>query len=185
MVIKIIYISKNTSMRCRASLRFTVTCHFGHRTCNSEPILLKIVSKDAHFLGVYYGMLNRFEPVFIGPVRGGFYRFLFSKGSNCNRSGPVQIGSVRSGFGLFPVHRTGPSNTSGCVLCKIEKTGPMNRLQPVLKATGCSRDTPKESAHFEPNLKRIGPKLLELWPKRYVMTKSDLEPHLIIAFFEF
>ena len=112
MVIKIIYISKNTSMRCRASLRFTVTYHFGHRTCNSEPILLKIVSKDAHFLGVYYGMLNRFEPVFIGPVRGGFYRFLFSKGSNCNRSGPVQIGSVRSGFGLFPVHRTGPSNTT-------------------------------------------------------------------------
>src|ERR1700721_1353974 len=111
MVIKIIYISKNTCMRCRASLRFTVTYHFGHRTCNSEPILLKIVSKDAHFLGVYYGMLNRFEPVFIGPVRGGFYRFLFSKGSNCNRSGPVQIGSVRSGFGLFPVHRTGPSNT--------------------------------------------------------------------------
>ena len=100
-------------MRCRASLRFTVTYHFGHRTCNSEPILLKIVSKDAHFLGVYYGMLNRFEPVFIGPVRGGFYRFLFSKGSNCNRSGPVQIGSVRSGFGLFPVHRTGPSNTNG------------------------------------------------------------------------
>ena len=110
-MIKFIYISKNTSMRCRASLSFTVTYHFGHITCNSEPILLKIVSKDAHFLGVYYGMLNRFEPVFIGPVRGGFYRFFFFKRFELNRSGPVQIGSVRSGFSLFPVHRTGPSNT--------------------------------------------------------------------------
>src|ERR1700734_2678531 len=92
MVIKIIYISKNTSMRCRASLRFTVTYHFGHRTCNSEPILLKIVSKDAHFLGVYYGMLNRslsvrFEAVFIG--------FYFQKVRTA--TGPVRFKSVRFG----------------------------------------------------------------------------------------
>src|ERR1700733_8328876 len=111
MVIKIIYISKNTSMRCRASLRFTVTYHFGHRTCNSEPILLKIVSKDAHFLGVYYVMLNRFEQVFISPIKYAFNRFLFKKGSNSNPSGPGQIGLLWFRFGFFSVLKTGTSNS--------------------------------------------------------------------------
>ena len=38
-------------------------------------------------------------------------------------------------------------------------------------------------AHFNPILRRNGPELHELWPKRYVLAKSNFMQHLIIAFF--
>ena len=50
-------------------------------------------------------------------------------------------------------------------------------------ATSCPCDTPLKSAHFEPILKRNGPKLHELWPKWYVLAESDFVWHLIIVFF--
>jgi hypothetical protein len=95
MVIINLYISKNTSKRCCTKSDFDVTYYFGCKTCNSAPFLLKIGANEAYFRGVSVSILNRLQPVFIGPVRSGFYRFFFSKRPNRNRSG--SFFSVRSG----------------------------------------------------------------------------------------
>ena len=110
MVIIILYNSKNTSMRYCKKLYFDVTYRFGCKRFNSAPFLLKIGANEAYLRGVSVAILNRLQPVFIGPVRSGFSLVFFFKKTELQ---PVRFGFfglVWSGFNLFPVHRTGPSN---------------------------------------------------------------------------
>ena len=108
----ILYISKKHKYELSWKSELTAAYHFGHKIFNSAPFFFKIDANEAYLQGVSTPALNRLQPVFISPVRCGFYRFFYLKRLNCNRFGLVFFGSVRSGFGLFPVHWTEPSNTT-------------------------------------------------------------------------
>ena len=89
MVIIILYNSKNTSMRYCKKPYFDVTYRFGCKRFNSAPFLLKIGANEAYLRKASVAILNRLQPVFIGPVQSGFSSVFFFKRPNCNWSGSV------------------------------------------------------------------------------------------------
>ena len=108
MLIKILYISKNTTLRCYTKLDFNVTYRFGHNSGISLPFLFKVGSKCPYLKGVL-----RRQPV----CRFGSNRFYHLKSTQPQpvvRSSPV--------FGLFAVAWTGPANTNEEEQVRSEKT---------------------------------------------------------------
>ena len=104
MVIIYLYISENTSTRCRTKLDFDVTYRFGCKTCNSAPLLLKIGANEVYSRGVSVAYLSWLQPFFISPVQSGFHQFLFSKRPNRNWSGSffsVRFGPVSTFFQFY------------------------------------------------------------------------------------
>ena len=76
-------------MRCCTKLYFDVTYHFGCKTCNSAPFLLKIGANKAYLQGVSVAFFkNRLQPVFTGPVQSGFLLVFFFK-KDQTATGPV------------------------------------------------------------------------------------------------
>src|SRR6202034_3987899 len=71
-VIKILYISKNATLRCYMKLDFNVTYHFGHNSGICLPFLLKVGSKCPYLEGVSHRQPVWTEPVQTGSVQIGF-----------------------------------------------------------------------------------------------------------------
>ena len=64
---------------------------------------------------------------------------------------------------------TRPIRTGPLVVVVYVRDGKTN-----LNRTSCLCNTPSKYGHFEPVLKRNSPEMPELWPKQYVMAKSDI-----------
>ena len=73
---------------CKKSY-FDVTYCFGCKKFNSAPFLLKIDANEAYLQGVLVAILNRLQPVFIGPVRSRFSSVFFFKKTELQ---PVRFG---------------------------------------------------------------------------------------------
>ena len=137
---------------CKKSY-FDITYCFGCKKFNSAPFLMKIGANKAYLRGVSVAILNRLQPVFIGPVWSGFSSVFFFKKTTLQPVWFGFFGSVQSGFDLFLVHRTGPLNPRVTykehILNNLTSKGLMRHVQ----GTACQpvQLTERNGSYYRPN----------------------------------